>query len=360
VALDAWTIALEQYVLAEAFFGLLIALAVWASIAAKPGSRDIALAFAGLCFAAAALMRPIALFAVPAWLLWMLWTRPGKRPVAAGVAALVVPLLVYSLAHAHTTGTFGLTQSEGWFLYGRVGSIAKCDGISVDRASRKLCDRPARAAHEGQSFFMFNRQSPARKAFGGISASSRKQKRTNAELRHFAVQVIEHRPLKYAGLVGGDFLRWFRPGPRARYREDQTVEFPSGARIRFDDRKTRHRLFPGLKAHAGAPAEALRSYGTVVHTSRPLIALFALAGLVLLVLRRRDPRAPALFLALGTAVFMLVGAAATAGFALRYLVPEVAEWAMTGTLCLELLASLAAGRGIRSAPLTPPRGSDRR
>ena len=36
VALDAWAIALEQYVLAEAFFGLLLALCVWASLVAPP------------------------------------------------------------------------------------------------------------------------------------------------------------------------------------------------------------------------------------------------------------------------------------------------------------------------------------
>jgi hypothetical protein len=198
----------------------------------------------------------------------MVWVRPGRRPIAAGLAALLIPLLVYSLAHSHSTGTFGLTQAEGWFLYGRVGPIAKCDGIDVAREARKLCDRPARADDEGQSFFMFNRQSPARKAFGGISASSRKQERTNRALRHFAVQVIKERPGAYAKLAGGDFLKFFRPGPHARYREDSTVEFPRTARIRFDDRRTRHRLFPGVRAHAAAPAGALRAYGKVVHTSR--------------------------------------------------------------------------------------------
>jgi hypothetical protein len=362
VALDAWAVALEQYVLAEAFFGLLIAACVWASLVGRRSTMDLALAFAGLCLAGAVLMRPVALFAAPAWIAWLVWIKPGRRPALAGLAALVVPLLVYSLVHQSVTGTFGLTQAEGWFLYGRVGQIAGCDGIHVDREARKLCTRPARAAHEGQSFFMFNRQSPARVAFGGISADSKRQARTNAILRRFAIQVIVKRPGEYAKLVAGDFFRYFRPGPHARYREDATVEFPRSARIRFDERHTRHRLFPGLRPHAAAPAGALRTYGKVFHTSRPLVALFALMSLIALALalRRRDPRAPALFLPLGLALFMLLGAAATAGFALRYLVPLAPEAAIAATLSLELLAPAAAGRWGRRASHLESREADRR
>jgi Dolichyl-phosphate-mannose-protein mannosyltransferase len=367
VALDAWAIALEQYVLAESFFALVLMLAVWASLAGtlrfeivdagergawvpaqrlRPrGSAVVALGFAGLCLAAAALMRPVGLFAVPAWIVWMIWVRPGARPVVAGLACLVVPLLVYSLAHAHVTGTFGLTQANGWFLYGRVGSIASCNGIDVAREARKLCDRPAEADHENQSWFMFNRRSPARQAFGGISADSHKQARSDRILGRFARQVIAERPGEYAKLVAGDFFRYLRPGPHALHREDLTVEFPHSARIRFDDRAIRHRLFPGLDTHASPPASALRTYASVFHTSRPLIAVMVLAGLLALALGpvTRDPRLPGLFLTFGIGVGILLGAALGAGFALRYLVPAVPPLVTMGTLSAESLAS-AAGR----------------
>jgi hypothetical protein len=374
VALDAWAIALEQYLLAEAFFALALMLAVWASLVgamrpdpARPrglrprGSSSIACGFAGLCLAAAALMRPVGLFAFPAWVIWMLWTRVGARAVLAGLACLVVPLLVYSIAHSSVTGTFGLTQANGWFLYGRVGTIASCDGIDVAREARKLCDRPPEAEHENQSWFMFNRRSPARQAFGGISADSDKQARSNRILGKFARQVILHRPGDYAKLAAGDFFRYLRPGPRAAHREDQTVEFPRSARIRFDDRSIRHRLYPGLETHASAPAGALRSYGKVFHTSRVLVALSILAGLAALALgaRTRDPRVPAIFLTLGVGVGILLGAALGAGFALRYLVPVVAELAILGTLSGELLASAASGWRIRRASLLSPREADR-
>jgi hypothetical protein len=262
-----------------------------------------------------------------------------------------VPLLVYSLAHSHTTGTFGLTQANGWFLYGRVGSIASCDGIHVDRGSRKLCRRPAEAAHENQSFFIFNRRSPARRAFGGISADSAKQKRSDQALSKFARQVIVHHPGAYLRLVAGDFFKYFRPGPHALHREDTTVQFPRSARIRFDDPATRHRLFPGLRTHASAPGGALRAYAGVFHTSRVLIALISLAALAALVLGavRRDYRVASLFLAGGVAIGLVLGAALGAGFALRYLVPAVGAFAVTGALAAEMLVDAVRARRAQAA-----------
>ena len=375
VALDAWAIALEQYILAEAFFGLALMLVVWASVAGTTrldgreprgfrvsGHATIAIAFAGLCLAGAALMRPVGLFAAPAWLIWLLWIRPGAQRIAAGLACLLVPLLVYSLAHQHSTGTFGLTQANGWFLYGRIGQVATCDGIDVQPAARKLCDRPRQADHENQSWFMFNRRSPARQAFGGISADSAKQKHTDAILGHFARQVIRERPGDVANLVATDFFKYLRPGPRAAHREDQTVEFPASARIRFDDRQIRRRLYPNLSTHASAPAGALRAYGKVFHTSRVLVALTFLAGIVALIVgwRRRDPRLPALFLAFGISFGILLGAALGAGFALRYLVPAVATLAVLGTLSAESLASATGGGGpgvLRSRHPAKPTGA---
>jgi hypothetical protein len=200
---------------------------------------------------------------------------------------------------------------------------------------------------------MFNRRSPARQAFGGISANSDKQARTDRILGKFARQVILQRPGDYASLVAGDFFRYLRPGPHAAHREDQTVEFPRSARIRFDDRTIRHRLYPNLKTHASAPAGFLRGYAKVLHTSRILVALAILAGVIALIVGRksRDSRLPALFLALGVGVGVLLGAALAAGFALRYLVPVVAPLAIAGTLSGESLVSAARGRRIRRPSL---------
>jgi hypothetical protein len=86
------------------------------------------------------------------------------------------------------------------------------------------------------------------------------------------------------------------------------------------------------------------------------MSLIALA----LGLRRREPRASAVFLPLGMALSMLLGAAATAGFALRYLVPLVPEFAIAATLSIELLSPAAAAWWVRRASHLEPREADRR
>jgi 4-amino-4-deoxy-L-arabinose transferase-like glycosyltransferase len=84
----------------------------------------------------------------------------------------------------------------------------------------------------------------------------------------------------------------------------------------------------------------------VFHTSRPLVALMTLVSLIGLGvgLRRRDPRAQAIFLPLAMALLTLVGAAATASFALRYLVPVVGPLTIGAALAIGLLADAAAER----------------
>jgi len=86
----------------------------------------------------------------------------------------------------------------------------------------------------------------------------------------------------------------------------------------------------------------------MIGTKQRDMALFVLAGLLALVLTRSQ----AVFLTLGISLGILLGAALAAGFALRYLVPVVAELAVLGTLSAELLASAARGwRDRRASPL---------
>ena len=65
----------------------------------------------------------------------------------------------------------------------------------------------------------------------------------------------------------------------------------------------------------------------------------------------RVVRLPAIFLSLGVAVGIMLGAALGAGFALRYMVPVVAELAVLGTLSAESLVSAARGWRARRASL---------
>ncbi|HEX8857315.1 MAG TPA: hypothetical protein VF752_17105 [Thermoleophilaceae bacterium] len=94
VLLDGWAIALEQHLLAEALFTLVLVAAL--ALAAWPGERGIArLAGSGGLLAAAVLIRPVALFAVPVWIAYLVWTRPAWRAIAVAAAACALPLVLY-------------------------------------------------------------------------------------------------------------------------------------------------------------------------------------------------------------------------------------------------------------------------
>ena len=84
VLLDSYAIALEQHVLAEAFFTLALVAAVFLVLAQREPST-FAIGAGGLLLGASATMRTAALFAVPVWLLYVFLARFGWRAVAAAV-----------------------------------------------------------------------------------------------------------------------------------------------------------------------------------------------------------------------------------------------------------------------------------
>ncbi len=348
VGLDAYAIALEQHVLAEAFFTLAVATALYLSVTGRPAARRLAVA--GLLLAAAALMRPVALFAVPVWLLGVATLRPGRNAVLVGGAAVLAPLLAYSAAHASVTGTFGLTQSNGWFLYGRVGQIVQCRPSDVPVAHRELCRTTPRDRGKAPNYFVFSRHSPARRAFGGLSADSRRQGRTDAELLRFSLGVIRRRPGAYAGLVVTDVARFFTPGtPSPARRDDLTLQLPARATLHWDDPAVRSRLVPGYRPSARPPARLLHAYGQIAHTPRWLLAACVLAALAATVIAPAA-RAWRLALLVGCALAMLVGAAAVGGFTLRYLIPIVPLLAAAGAAGVAVLeTALRSRRGRRRA-----------
>lgn len=94
VALDIYVVTLEQYILSEAFFGLTLLGSAYFAIRGE--RRTAELAASGLLLAVATSLRTAALFAVPAWLGYLLWTRRGLRGVVAAALALTLPLLAYA------------------------------------------------------------------------------------------------------------------------------------------------------------------------------------------------------------------------------------------------------------------------
>ena len=349
VVLDAYGVALEARVLSEALFTLALLACVYLLLAVR--QRPAGLAASGVLLAVAATMRPVALFVVPVWLGYLALGRLGWRPFLAALGGLGVPLALYAALHASVTGTFGLTQADGWFLYGRVGEIVRCGPSGIPASERPLCTNHGGGPVPGPDYFIFQPDSPARRLLGAISANPRRQAHSNALLRDFAVRTIVSRPGAYAHIVTADFARFFSPGASAGAREDATVSLPRHVRLTRDDRRARVGLPSSYRPHARAPAGPLSAYASWVHTPRWLLAILTLASLLAVVLGL--PRARAVSLLVGCALAMLVGSAATAGFALRYLLPTVPLLVGAGVLAGVDLLALARRRGRHpSSPAT--------
>jgi Dolichyl-phosphate-mannose-protein mannosyltransferase len=348
VLLDAYAIALEQQILAEAFFTLALAASFFLVAGRDRGA--LALAASGALLAAATTMRTAALFAVPVWVVYVVWAHRRPRLIGPAALGLILPLLVYASWHAADTGRFGLTQADGWFLYGRVGEIADCGDADVPTAARPLCDRNARDRREGAAYHIWNADGPARRTFGGMSSDPDTQARSNDALRGFARAIIRDRPGAYARLVRDDFLRYFTPGAQARGNSDLAVALPQFGRIVRRNEIARDRWFPGFVPHVSPPAKRVRDYHERVHVPRPLMAALAIAALLQLAVaaaafalrRPPPPRRREVFLLAGAALAMLFGTAATSEFVLRYLIPVVPLLVCGGVAAAVDLAALAA------------------
>jgi hypothetical protein len=318
VLLDMYAIALEQHVMPEAIFTLLIVAAL--GMVATPAAGPRLLALSGLLLAVAISFRVAGLLVVPVWLGYLALRHRKLVPAIAATAALALPLIAYGAWHHHNTGHFGLTQASGWFLYARVGEIGDCDGASVPPDARAFCNRTPRDDNEGASYFLVDKRSPGVRAFGGMSPDPKTQARTDHLAREYATAIVKDRPLRYAGLVAADFTRFFTPGAKTGYGAEAAITLPDPDRNAFlDDYQSRGDTLESV----------LRAYQSVFHTPRWLMALLlvgAAAGLT----RRSGHRAEIVLFG-GSALAMLAGSVATSDFDLRYLLPAVPLIVIAGT-----------------------------
>jgi hypothetical protein len=327
VMLDGYAIALEQQIMAESFFALALVASMYLAIGESRGPR--ALAASGLLLAAAATIRTVALFAIPAWVAYLLLVHGRNRAVGAALVSMLVPLLAYSSIYAANTGHFGLGQADGWFLYGRVGQFADCGNARIPANARPLCRRTERDRSEGAAFHVWNADGPARRVFGGMSRDPDVQARSNDTLRGFAIAIIRDRPLRYARAVASDFLHYFHPGQMSRGNSDLAVMLPEEGRIVRRNELARDRYFPNYEPQVYRPAAFMRGYQERLHTPRWLMGMLVLAGLLALAAtaigrgRAQIAHGWETFLLIGAALAMLLGSAATSEFVLRYLIPAV-------------------------------------
>jgi hypothetical protein len=349
VMLNAYAIVLEQTILAEAFFTLALVACFYLVTGERRSTAGLGVA--GLLLACAVTMRTAALFAVPVWLVYVLY-RDRLRGLVA-VAAVVVPLLAYAAVHESSTGKFGLVSADGWFLYGRVGEIADCPIVHPPADTRNLCEPRALAAGVGPVYYIWSPDSSANRRFPrGFGTPG-----SNEVLKRYASAVIAARPFEYVRIVARDTLRYFEPGVASEGRSDAAIRLPARPRtgLPWLNPQLRDRYLPGFQPEVHAPASLARAYASVFRIPRPLLALLILLPLCLVPLARRAPpdgrpqHLPEALLLSLAALAMLVGPAATSGFIVRYLVPAVPLIVCAGALGVHDLVVWSRARRPRRA-----------
>jgi hypothetical protein len=365
VLLDIYAVSLEQHLLTEPLFEFALLGSAFLAISAR---GNLGMAISGALLGGAVTLRTAGLFAVPIWLLYLVWSRRGPRAIAAAAIPLCLIVVGYAALHARgdptryaNPGTLSLTEMDGWFLYAKTAAIADCEGADIPRRARPLCQAPAERTRDAE-FYLFNRASPA-KQLVGHNRSGARQISDNRMLRDFALAIIRKQPRDYARIVAEDVASIFTPGGGG---VDVTVRFPrpgprlaGGGRAPLGCREcdgvdsepvvrpVRDQYQPGYEPRVHWPARVLVALQDWSHTPRWLMGLFALAAglsaaLSLTPLRNRLEHRREVLLLGGIAVAVLVGSAATVNPLVRFLVPMAPLLTVAGVAAVCDLASLRA------------------
>jgi hypothetical protein len=276
-------------------------------------------------------------------LIYLLWIRVGWRRFLAFVVALAVPLLAYAALYDARFGVFGFTETSGWTLYGRVASFADCAGAGIPASQRSLCETAAeRRSHpDSPTWYIWAGSSPAGRMFPGAHDTRQAQQHADGVLGGFAVRIIEHQPLDYMRVVATDTLNYFTPGATPFNDAVSATALPASAAAEPKSERVRLRVLPHVHPQVGTPANSIRSYRQLMHVPRPLLAAFVLVSVLVLVCRL--PRRREVFLFTASALALIIGIAATAGFGLRYLLPAVPLLAIGGASATWSLLTRTSG-----------------
>lgn len=355
ILLDSYLVSLEQEIMSETFFAL--ALMLCAALALLYPRRAVLLAASGVFLAGAVTLRVAALFAVPAFVLFLLVKARPWRALATALAGLALPLLAYASLHAASGRGFGFTEEiGGWSLYGRVAAFADCSGARIPAGTRPLCRSAAerRRARLTPSGYVFSSKSPGRILFGFQESD-----RSATFVGDFATAIIRAHPFDYAAVVAGDFGRTFEPEGGG---VDPTLVFPSSRSFVWEsaqpERSLRDRYFPGYRRTVREPAGFLLAYQRVFHTQRWLMGLFALAvllGAVASLVGRPERSLRAAYLLLGgMGLGLVLGPVATVELNLRFLAPAVPLLVCAGVLAVrDLVTAFSRSTGRAPAPISP-------
>jgi hypothetical protein len=350
VLFDAYELNLEQHVLSEPLFTLLVVTAFVALVWRSPPSPAACIA-TGILLAAAALTRSVGLALIAPGLAFVI-VRGGLVRTLALTIAFALPLVGYATWYSTMPhGTFAITDHDGYFLYGRVADFASCSGMRLDPVDRKvLCDPRPAAERPNPNYYVWHQWSRHH-----YRRFPHKPARRNAVLQSFALGVIHRQPLAYAETVLGDMAH-YASFSRSTGPLDEPIaqwQFHVGA---YQSPRMVRRLeiesgtWGGSVGRWVAGQRLMADYQRVFYTPGTLLALAVLLAVAAAVVGGtgggRGIRAETLTLA-AAGVLIPLAAAMTSMFDFRYLFPALGLLPAAGVLGATTLAARA--RALRPA-----------
>jgi hypothetical protein len=268
----------------------------------------------------------------------------------------VATLAAFTAANQAQTGRLGLTNADGWFLYGRTAALADCTRFEPPAGTAPLCE-PSGHAERPPVFYVWAPESPAQRLYGHVGAPG-----SDDPLRDFAVATVRSRPLAFAGRVGEDLLRYADPGAASPGGSDGAITLPEEPRTQpgWLDVEARDAYVPGYEPEVSPPAGLARAYAGAIRFPRPLlVVLVALPpALAVVALRRRPARwLPEVALLSGSGVALVAGATLTSAFVVRYMVPALPLLVAGAALAIAALAALRRPAGAPDTAAARPPGA---
>jgi hypothetical protein len=374
VLYDGFMIEDEHLIMTEALFTFCVVLALFLVMRYRRMPWWTAL-IGGLLVGYAAIVRTeglIFLAVFPLFLLVRGFRIYGWKKLRAWIAAVamavgcVAPVLGYAAwFDEYTHGSFGLTLSTGYYLWGRVSSFANCGEIKPTGEQAVVCPQEPLQDRTPPGNFIWHAPEVHQDLPGGSPVTPA----NNSLLTSFAIHAVEAQPLGYAKAVAHGLLLAVEP-TRKDYPGAGTVYYYYFHRHPIPI--PHHSWIKGGTAdqdwvaygHAKAGvvhepfAAFMIAYQRVFWTWGPLFGIIMVIGLGGLFRPRRISqwrlrrgRLPVYWAPRGTsmfpwvvAVFMLVTPIAIADFDYRYLLP-VLPFA-----CLAAGLAFAPGR-VRALPV---------
>ncbi|MET8002585.1 hypothetical protein [Nonomuraea glycinis] len=386
VLFDAYQIQLEQLIMSDAMFTLLVVGVITLVLWHRRMSWRVGVVV-GLLLALTWLTRSIGLPILALVVVYLLIKRTGWKPVVAVVTACAIPVVAYMSWFAASFGKFAMTNSDGLILYMRTAIFADCDKMDIDKYKEVelvlLCiNDPVHQRKDYAQWYLWGQGSGDGQGTGEVLHRWGSGKKftdiTNEAASAFATRAILSQPGDYLRVVARDFLRAFHWG-RPRFPDAATYnmyEFKPYYELDSTGNPKRLPNWPSYQGRtdtdayayeAGPPetrivspwADIMSGYQKVFYLRGIMLGGIMLVGAYGVVVRWRSFGGPVLLPWLG-AFGLVLAPAATAEFDYRYVLPAVPLACIAAAITLR--GGVTWGRALprspsASVPTTPDKGS---